>query len=129
MKKENGNALEENLDINKNGTAGSQGSSKLLNAKKSSKRNKWKPEEVKRLIRLRAGLDSKFQTVKSRMVLWEQIAADMLNHGINRTPAQCKSLWASLVHKYEVPFFPFKFCYVYISIIFYSSSWDQNHLL
>ena len=71
-------------------------------ARKSSKRNKWKPEEIKRLIKKRAELDDRFQAVKGRMVLWEEVASSLLDHGINRTPAQCKSLWASLVQKYEV---------------------------
>ncbi|URE22834.1 RNA-metabolising metallo-beta-lactamase [Musa troglodytarum] len=94
--------LEENMGgVDRNGTPGGKGPSRLLNAKKSTKRNKWKPEEVKRLIILRAGLDSKFQSCKARMVLWEEISTDMLNDGIKRSPAQCKSLWASLVQKYE----------------------------
>ncbi|CAN6449094.1 unnamed protein product [Victoria cruziana] len=65
------------------------------------KRNKWKPEEITRLIKLRIGMDSQFQSVRSRMVLWEEISTKMLDHGIDRTPAQCKSLWTSLVQKYE----------------------------
>ncbi|CAL9043194.1 unnamed protein product [Musa banksii] len=93
--------LEENMGVDKNGTPGRKGPNRLLNAKKSAKRNKWKPEEVQRLIILRAGLDSKFRSAKARMVLWEEISTDMLNDGINRSPAQCKSLWASLVQKYE----------------------------
>ncbi|URE37759.1 RNA-metabolising metallo-beta-lactamase [Musa troglodytarum] len=94
--------LEENMGgVDRNGTPGGKGRSRLLNAEKSTKRNKWKPEEVKRLIILRAGLDSKFQSCKARMVLWEEISTDMLNDGIKRSPAQCKSLWASLVQKYE----------------------------
>uniref|UniRef100_A0A0E0GMY4 Metallo-beta-lactamase domain-containing protein n=1 Tax=Oryza nivara TaxID=4536 RepID=A0A0E0GMY4_ORYNI len=40
-------------------------------------------------------------TVKGRMVLWEEISSSMLSQGISRTPAQCKSLWTSLVQKYE----------------------------
>ncbi|XP_072964820.1 ribonuclease J [Typha angustifolia] len=68
---------------------------------KSAKRNKWKPEEIKRLIKLRAELDSKFKAVKARMVLWEEISSNMLADGMSRTPSQCKSLWASLVQKYE----------------------------
>lgn len=71
-------------------------------AGKSAKRNKWKPEEIKRLIKMRGDLDSKFRTTKARMVLWEEISDDMMSHGITRTPAQCKSLWASLIQKYEV---------------------------
>ncbi|XP_039117730.1 ribonuclease J isoform X2 [Dioscorea cayenensis subsp. rotundata] len=68
---------------------------------KSSRRNKWKPEEIKRLIKKRAELDSRFQTTKARMVLWDEVSADLLSHGINRSSSQCKSLWASLVQKYE----------------------------
>lgn len=70
--------------------------------RRSSKRKKWKPEEIKRLIKKRAELDDRFQAVKGRMILWEEVSASLSDHGINRTPAQCKSLWASLVQKYEV---------------------------
>jgi len=69
---------------------------------KSSKKNKWKPEEVKRLIQMRGEMNEKFQSVKGRMVLWEEISGSLMNEGISRTPAQCKSLWTSLVQKYEV---------------------------
>lgn len=69
---------------------------------KSSKKNKWKPEEIKSLIQRRGEMNDKFQSVKGRMVLWEEISGSMLNQGISRTPAQCKSLWTSLVQKYEV---------------------------
>ncbi|KAF3779639.1 Ribonuclease j [Nymphaea thermarum] len=65
------------------------------------KRNKWKPEEITKLIKMRSDMDSQFQSVRSRMVLWEEISEKMLDHGINRSPAQCKSLWTSLVLKYE----------------------------
>ncbi|PKA54785.1 Trihelix transcription factor GT-3a [Apostasia shenzhenica] len=68
---------------------------------KSSKRNKWKPEEIKRLIKERGEMNSRFQNVKGRMALWKEVSASMSDHGITRTPAQCKSLWASLVQKYE----------------------------
>ncbi|XP_038683996.1 ribonuclease J isoform X2 [Tripterygium wilfordii] len=68
---------------------------------KPVKRNKWKPEEVKRLIELRGELHSQFQTVKGRMALWEEISSNMIGDGITRSPGQCKSLWASLVQKYE----------------------------
>ncbi|XP_020261497.1 uncharacterized protein LOC109837594 isoform X2 [Asparagus officinalis] len=70
-------------------------------ARTPSKRNKWKPEEIKRLITKRAELDDRFQAVKGRMILWEEVSSSLLDHGITRSPAQCKSLWASLVQKYE----------------------------
>lgn len=69
---------------------------------KPMKRNKWKPEEVKKLISMRGELHSKFQVVKRRMALWEEIATNLLADGIDRTPGQCKSLWTSLVQKYQV---------------------------
>jgi hypothetical protein len=68
---------------------------------KLSRKNKWKPEEIKSLIQLRGEMNEKFQSVKGRMVLWEEISGNMLQQGITRTPAQCKSLWTSLVQKYE----------------------------
>jgi hypothetical protein len=69
---------------------------------KSPRKNKWKPEEIKSLIQLRGEMNDKFQSVKGRMVLWEEISGSMLKQGITRTPAQCKSLWTTLVQKYEV---------------------------
>ncbi|XP_017219494.1 ribonuclease J isoform X1 [Daucus carota subsp. sativus] len=68
---------------------------------KSAKRNKWKPEEVKKLIQFRGELNSRFQVIKGRMALWEEISASLLACGIYRSPGQCKSLWASLTQKYE----------------------------
>ncbi|KAF6161431.1 hypothetical protein GIB67_009310 [Kingdonia uniflora] len=68
---------------------------------KLAKRNKWKPEEVKKLIEMRGELDSRFEVVKGRMVLWQEISVNLLDCGINRTPGQCKSLWTSLLQKYE----------------------------
>ena len=66
------------------------------------KRNKWKPEEVKSLIKMRGELHSRFQVVRGRMALWEEISTNFMADGINRSPGQCKSLWTSLVQKYEV---------------------------
>ncbi|XP_054806130.1 ribonuclease J isoform X2 [Prosopis cineraria] len=68
---------------------------------KTAKRNKWKPEEVKKLIVMRGELHERFQVVKGRMVLWEEISQKLLADGIHRSPGQCKSLWTSLIQKYE----------------------------
>ncbi|KHN31905.1 Ribonuclease J [Glycine soja] len=65
------------------------------------KRNKWKTEEVKKLIGMRGELSDRFQVVKGRMALWEEISQKLLADGICRSPGQCKSLWTSLVVKYE----------------------------
>ncbi|CAI9117334.1 OLC1v1018710C2 [Oldenlandia corymbosa var. corymbosa] len=72
-----------------------------LKSSKPTKRNKWKPEEIKKLIQMRGELQSRFQVLKGRMILWEEISSNLSSCGINRSPAQCKSLWASLVQKYE----------------------------
>ncbi|KAK9090151.1 hypothetical protein Sjap_023328 [Stephania japonica] len=87
---ENGSSTSDSLK-----PSGSQSSTKPV------KRNKWKLEEIKKLIKLRGELDSRFQVAKGRMVLWEEISNNLLGDGINRTPGQCKSLWTSLVQKYE----------------------------
>ncbi|KDP30936.1 hypothetical protein JCGZ_11312 [Jatropha curcas] len=68
---------------------------------KRLKKNKWKPEEVKKLIKMRGKLHDRFQVAKGRMILWEEISNSLIIDGINRSPAQCKSLWASLLQKYE----------------------------
>ncbi|GJU30255.1 RNA-metabolising metallo-beta-lactamase family protein [Tanacetum coccineum] len=71
------------------------------NAKKPIKRNRWKPEEVRKFIKFRGELNTRFQVVKGRMALWEEISVNLSNEGFSRSPGQCKSLWASLVQKYE----------------------------
>ncbi|TYJ98475.1 ribonuclease J isoform X1 [Cucumis melo var. makuwa] len=72
-----------------------------VNSSKPVKRNKWKPEEIKKLIKLRGQLHARFQVTRGRMALWEEISNGMLADGINRSPGQCKSLWTSLVQKFE----------------------------
>lgn len=78
--------------------------SSRLKSSRPAKQNKWKPDEVTKLIDMRGQLHSRFQVVKRRMSLWEEISANLLADGINRTPGQCKSQWTSLVKKYEVRF-------------------------
>lgn len=76
--------------------------SETKSSPKRVRKNKWKPEEIKKLIRMRGELHSRFQVVKGRMALWEEISSNLSADGINRSPGQCKSLWASLIQKYEV---------------------------
>lgn len=82
-----------------------------VNSSKPVKRNKWKPEEIKKLIKLRGELHDRFQVARGRMALWEEISNGMSADGINRSPGQCKSLWASLVQKFEVCFSVFTFIF------------------
>ncbi|XP_057785944.1 ribonuclease J isoform X2 [Salvia miltiorrhiza] len=72
-----------------------------VKSSKIAKRNKWRPEEVKKMIKVRGELHNRFQVLKGRMALWEEISANLLADGISRSPGQCKSLWTSLVQKYE----------------------------
>ncbi|XP_016665595.1 ribonuclease J isoform X2 [Gossypium hirsutum] len=91
-------------EVRSDGTASNGDDSEVTGSQPKSskpKRNKWKPEEVKKLIKMRGDLHSRFQVVKGRMALWEEISTSLLEDGITRSPAQCKSLWASLVQKYE----------------------------
>lgn len=95
-----------NSEANSEETSNSeQKSEETTNSKpkssKSVKRNKWKPEEVKKMIGMRDKLSDRFQIVKGRMALWEEISQNLLADGISRSPGQCKSLWTSLVLKYE----------------------------
>ncbi|KAK6795016.1 hypothetical protein RDI58_008469 [Solanum bulbocastanum] len=73
----------------------------MMKSSKPLKRNRWKHDEIKKLITLRGELHSKFQVVRGRMALWEEISSNLLSIGVDRSPGQCKSLWASLVQKYE----------------------------
>lgn len=95
---------------------------------KPAKRNKWKPEDVKKLIRLRGELHSKFQVVKGRMALWEEISENLLAEGITRSAGECKSLWTSLVQKYEVDSSSFNFLKLWVASSF-SSCWKRNFSL
>ncbi|KAL2321700.1 hypothetical protein Fmac_026079 [Flemingia macrophylla] len=76
-------------------------SNSVPKSSKSAKRNKWKHDEVRKLISMRGELNDKFQVVKGRMALWEEISQNLLANGISRSPGQCKSLWTSLLQKYE----------------------------
>ncbi|CAI8609766.1 unnamed protein product [Vicia faba] len=68
---------------------------------KSMKRNKWKEEEVKKLIGVRREFEGIYQLVKGNNVFWEEISKNLLAYGINKNPGQCRSMWTSLLQKYE----------------------------
>ncbi|KAL4191521.1 hypothetical protein AMTRI_Chr07g80900 [Amborella trichopoda] len=94
-KEDNGSISNVNVKNAENKTLANNSSTK------SAKRNKWEPEEISKLIQLRGEMDSRFRAVKARMVLWEEVSSKLLESGVKRTPGQCKSIWASLVQKYE----------------------------
>ncbi|XP_020576948.1 uncharacterized protein LOC110022382 isoform X2 [Phalaenopsis equestris] len=101
LEDENTSSVEHVKSSNASGGESMKVSEAKTGSPKPGKRNKWKPEEITRLIKERGDLNSKFQTVRGRMALWENVSSIMSAHGIIRSSAQCKSLWASLVQKYE----------------------------
>ncbi|KAF7838185.1 ribonuclease J isoform X1 [Senna tora] len=92
---------EHESQLEKDGSEDTEEGSSEPKASKPVKKNKWKPEEVKKLIGMRGELHERFQVVKGRMALWEEISQKLLADGVNRSPGQCKSLWTSLIQKYE----------------------------
>ncbi|XP_057473217.1 ribonuclease J-like isoform X1 [Actinidia eriantha] len=72
-----------------------------LQSSKPVKLNRWKPDEVMKLINLRGQLHIRFQVAKQQKILWEEISSNLLADGVNRSPRQCKSQWTYLVKKYE----------------------------
>lgn len=95
---------EHESQLKEDGSDNTEDSDSESKPSKPVKRNKWKPEEVKKLIGMRGELHERFQVVKGRMVLWEEISQKLLTDGISRSPGQCKSLWTSLIQQYEVCF-------------------------
>ncbi|MQL78774.1 hypothetical protein Taro_011208 [Colocasia esculenta] len=76
LKDTNGNASESHEEITKDvgssiEPAATSSSPRSMTSKtaKPPKRNKWKPEEIKKLIKKRSELDSRFKSVKARMEL------------------------------------------------------------
>lgn len=117
--------------VEKDGIEGSKDESlELSNAQPASskpvRRNKWKPEEVKQLINLRGKLNSRFQVLKGRMALWEEISGNLLSDGITRSAGECKSRWASLVQKYEVCSPSFSLLKLFGGIFIFHWMEDQN---
>ncbi|KAJ7553257.1 hypothetical protein O6H91_06G089900 [Diphasiastrum complanatum] len=65
------------------------------------KKNRWKPSEIVKLIELRSQMECEFEKAKIKKPLWETISSHLSNSGHERNYGQCKSMWVSLVTKYE----------------------------
>lgn len=105
MVKENNGSIpsqEHILDLEKDGKESIETTDSKPKSSKPVKRNKWSNQEVLKLIKMRGELHGRFQVVKGRMALWEEISRELLADGIERSPGQCKSRWTSLVQEYEV---------------------------
>ncbi|KAJ7534694.1 hypothetical protein O6H91_13G105600 [Diphasiastrum complanatum] len=60
---------------------------------------RWPKSEVLSLIRLRSGMEAKFQESGPKGSLWEAISAAMASLGYSRSPKRCKEKWEN-INKY-----------------------------
>nr|XP_009411482.1 PREDICTED: trihelix transcription factor GTL1-like isoform X1 [Musa acuminata subsp. malaccensis] len=61
--------------------------------------SRWPKAEVHALIKLRSGLDSRYQEAGPKGPLWEEISAGMRRLGYNRNAKRCKEKWEN-INKY-----------------------------
>lgn len=64
-----------------------------------SSSSRWPKAEVLALIRLRSGLDSRYQEAGPKGPLWEEISAGMQQMGYKRSAKRCKEKWEN-INKY-----------------------------
>lgn len=60
---------------------------------------RWPKAEVHALIRLRSGLEPRFQEAGPKAQLWEEISASMACMGFHRSAKRCKEKWEN-INKY-----------------------------
>ncbi|XP_064949509.1 trihelix transcription factor DF1-like [Musa acuminata AAA Group] len=73
---------------------GDPGSSKM-----SFNTSRWPKAEVQALIRVRSGLESRFQEPGLKGPLWEEVSATMATMGYHRCAKRCKEKWEN-INKY-----------------------------
>ncbi|XP_050945896.1 trihelix transcription factor GTL1-like isoform X2 [Cucumis melo] len=61
--------------------------------------SRWPKQEVLALIKLRGGLESKYQETGPKGPLWEEISAGMIKMGYKRSAKRCKEKWEN-INKY-----------------------------
>ncbi|KAL5719348.1 hypothetical protein ACHQM5_012140 [Ranunculus cassubicifolius] len=61
--------------------------------------SRWPKQEVLALIKLRSGLESRYQEAGPKGPLWEEISAGMQRMGYNRSSKRCKEKWEN-INKY-----------------------------
>ncbi|CAK9864305.1 unnamed protein product [Sphagnum jensenii] len=61
--------------------------------------NRWPKPEVNDLIRLRSGMETRFQEAGPKAPLWEEISSGMSRLGYNRNAKRCKEKWEN-INKY-----------------------------
>lgn len=65
----------------------------------SSTSSRWPKAEVHALIKIRSGMDSRYQEAGPKGPLWEEISAGMRRLGYNRSSKRCKEKWEN-INKY-----------------------------
>jgi Myb/SANT-like DNA-binding domain len=65
----------------------------------SATSSRWPKAEVHALIKIRSGLDSRYQEAGPKGPLWEEISAGMRRLGYNRNAKRCKEKWEN-INKY-----------------------------
>ncbi|PON93048.1 GAMYB transcription factor [Trema orientale] len=65
----------------------------------SSSSSRWPKAEVLALIKLRSGLETKYQEAGPKGPLWEEISAEMQRMGYRRSAKRCKEKWEN-INKY-----------------------------
>ncbi|PIA35035.1 hypothetical protein AQUCO_03700343v1 [Aquilegia coerulea] len=61
--------------------------------------SRWPKQEVLALIKLRSGLESRYQEAGPKGPLWEEISTGMQRMGYNRSSKRCKEKWEN-INKY-----------------------------
>ncbi|XP_074584683.1 trihelix transcription factor GTL1-like isoform X2 [Curcuma longa] len=67
----------------------------------SSSSSRWPKAEVHTLIKIRSGLDSKYQDSGPKGPLWEEISVGMQRLGYNRSAKRCKEKWENINKYYK----------------------------
>ncbi|XP_062146060.1 trihelix transcription factor GTL1 isoform X2 [Alnus glutinosa] len=63
--------------------------------------SRWPKAEVLALIRLRSGLEPRYQEAGPKGPLWEEISAGMLRMGYKRSAKRCKEKWENINKYYK----------------------------
>ncbi|XP_042428067.1 trihelix transcription factor GTL1-like isoform X1 [Zingiber officinale] len=72
-----------------------------LDVTSPSSSSRWPKAEVHTLIKIRSGLDSKYQDSGPKGPLWEEISLEMQRLGYNRSAKRCKEKWENINKYYK----------------------------
>ncbi|GLJ16326.1 hypothetical protein SUGI_0275890 [Cryptomeria japonica] len=74
---------------------------KDLNSSVDPNSKRWPKPEVLALIRIRSGMNNRFQESGPKSPLWEEISAQMASLGYNRSAKRCKEKWENINKYYK----------------------------